>query len=239
MADLLQIVPTRSRPRNARRVLDAWDATDAWKDAALVFAADADDPQISGYRQLADERRGDGKHWWVTELPRWLPMVHKLDATAREHADRFWALGFAGDDHLPRTINWAPTYLDALRELGSGIVYGDDLYQGANCPTQWAMTADIVRALGRMVPAPVEHMESDVSILALGKEASCIRYLPQVVIEHMHPHAGKSATDAQYEHVNRREQYHRDGAIYRKWRQGQLAQDAAKVRALRAVEPVR
>lgn len=235
MADLLVIVPTRGRPGNARRVLEAWDATGAWADAALVFAGDADDPQIGGYRRLADERRDDHRYWWLTELPAWEPMVSKLNKVATREARNFWALGFAGDDHLPRTPGWARSYLDALRELGTGIVFGNDLLQGERLPTQWAMTADIVTALGRMVPAPVEHLDSDSSIHALGRAAGCIRYLSDVVVEHVHPAAGKAPEDDQYRHWNRPIQVKKDRRAYDLWRSAQLAKDATQVRALREV----
>ncbi|WP_037684635.1 hypothetical protein, partial [Streptomyces griseus] len=106
-----------------------------------------------------------------------------------------------------RTVGWAGRYVDELRQLGTGIVYGDDGYQGERLPTQWAMTADVVGALGRMVPAPVEHLYCDNSVLDLGRAAGCIRYLPDVLVEHMHPVAGKAADDDQYRRVNSSAQY--------------------------------
>ncbi|HEX6682435.1 MAG TPA: hypothetical protein VF062_06545 [Candidatus Limnocylindrales bacterium] len=230
MAELLTIVPTRSRPGNVERVIKAWWDTDAFAVADLLVAYDADDPRRAEYAAVIAAAPAGVRGM---ELPTWLPMVHKLDVAARENAGRHWALGFAGDDHLPRTINWARTYLDQLRDLGTGIVYGDDGYQGANCPTQWAMTADIVRALGRMVPAPVEHMYSDVSLLDLGRAAECIRYLPDVLIEHMHPIVRKADNDEQYKRVNSRDQFRRDRLIHKQWIRSGLPNDAAAVRALR------
>lgn len=232
MADLLVIVPTRGRADNAARVLAAWDATSAWDCADLALAVDRDDPAIDDYRRLAAGPAGRG-FWVLAEQPGWQPMVAKLNATAAVHcAGGYWALGFAGDDHLPRTPGWAGRYLAALRELGTGIVYGDDGLQGRRLPTQWAMTADIVRALGRMVPAPVEHLYCDNAIKDLGQATGCLRYLPDVLIEHMHPLAGKAPSDAGYRRVNSGGQYARDAAAYREWRDGRLADDARAVRAL-------
>lgn len=231
MADLLVIVPTRGRPDNARRVLEAWDATRAWDDgAALSLEVDADDPALDRYLALADARVRVG----VSTC--WRPMVHKLNMVATNplSLDCF-ALGFAGDDHLPRTVGWARAYLDALREMRTGIVFGDDLLQGERLPTQWTMTSDIVRALGRMVPAPVQHLYCDNAILELGRAAGCIRFLPDVVIEHMHPVARKSNMDEGYRRVNSPQQYRHDLAAFRLWRDGRLSQDAATVRALREV----
>lgn len=229
---LIVVVPTRGRPDNLRRVVAAWDETQAWDVAELLVARDADDPQAEGYAAVVRERR-----LMELVLPVWLPMVHKLDQVAVAAANDVdhapFALGFAGDDHLPRTVGWAKTYVDTLRELGTGIVFGDDGYQRQKCPTQWAMTADIVTALGRMVPAPVEHMYSDVSILDVGKAAGCIRYLPDVFIEHMHPIVKKAASDEQYQRVNSREQFRRDFDLYKRWKRTELHEQVAKVRALR------
>jgi len=232
-AELIVIVPSRGRPQAVARTVEAWRATGAYVDGArLVYAVDEDDPTADGYRQAERDAGSLVRLHWV---PRWAPMVHKLDGVARVLAVEAmpYALGFAGDDHVPRTPGWAGRYLDALRELGTGIVYCDDGYQGANLPTQWAMTTDIVAALERMVPAPVEHLYCDNAILDLGRGAACIRYLDDVLIEHMHPAAGKASSDDQYRRVNGREQYRRDRAAYRQWLAGGLSADVTKVRALR------
>lgn len=238
MSDLFVIVPTRGRPESARRLVDAWDATGAFDDGAtLCFAVDADDPSLDEYWTALgikpDAALDDSIRYY--QIPTWQPMVHKLDSAARIYAEfhQPFALGFAGDDHLPRTRGWAARYLEALRELGTGTVYGNDLLQGERLCTQWAMTSDIVRALGRMVPAPVEHMACDNSVMDLGRLASCLRYLPDVVIEHMHPLAGKAEWDTGYARVNRAEQYQKDLAVYADWQRSGMAEDVAKVREIR------
>jgi len=230
--ELLVIVPSRGRPQAVERVADAWRSTDAHLHAALLFAVDADDPELPAYHAVQT-----GDSWLkMTVLPEWQPMVHKLDnvaLTVAEGTEAPFALGFAGDDHLPRTSGWAVRYLAALRELGTGIVYGDDLIQGEQLPTQWAMTADIVRALGRMVPAPVGHLFCDNSVADLGREADCLRYLPDVVIEHRHPVAGRTPWDDSYRRVNSVPQWTADHDGYQRWHAERLATDAKLVRALR------
>jgi hypothetical protein len=229
--ELLVIVPSRGRPQHLARTVDAWRTTGAFDRAALLFAVDADDPEIGAYREA---------HRAVAHLPvglrvavRWLPMVTKLNRVAVQHCEAPFALGFAGDDHVPRTPGWAGRYLDELHALGTGIVYGDDGMQGEALPTQWAMTSDIVRALGRMVPADVEHLYCDNAVQELGLKADCLRYLPDVLIEHMHPMAGKAATDRGYARVNQPEQYSRDQKAFLEWTTGLMGIQVATVRALR------
>jgi hypothetical protein len=226
MPDLLVVVPSRGRPASAVRLLDAWDATGAWADADLLLAVDADDPAVAGYRPLA--ARGAR----LREFETWQPMVAKLNVCAVAAAGGYFAVGFMGDDHVPVTAGWAGRYLEVLRGLGSGMVWGDDLHRGPDLPTQWAVTSDIVRVLGRMVPAPVEHQFCDRAVLDVAEAAGCARYLPDVVVEHLHYSTGKAPKDAGYERVNSMERWRDDWAGYKRWRSGQFPADVAAVRRL-------
>ena len=249
MPELAIIVPTRGRPGNIRKVISAWDFTNAWDVADLILAVDVDDPEYQGYVDLYEEHRhpDTGEQLFsVHYQARWVPMVQKLNDTAQELAPAYFAVGFAGDDHLPQTIDWAKRYLTILHEMGTGMVYGDDGYQGRKLSTEWAVTSDVIRALGRMVPAPVEHMYCDNSMMDLFNGAGALRHLPEIRIEHFNPYAGgKAPMDAQYKRVNHRDQYSKDGKAYQRWRSSGMVTDINKVRALRigaaefTVEPVR
>ena len=226
MADLVVVVPSRGRPERARALAAAFEAT-CTADTELAFAVDEDDPTAGAYAGAA----------CVFTSPS-TSMVEALNAAAGYFADErnispSFAVGFMGDDHVPRTVGWDAAYLDALRELGTGIVYGDDLLQGERLPTQCAMTADIVRTLGFMAPPTLAHLWVDDFWLTLGREAGCIRYLPQVVVEHVHPLAGKAEWDPGYLRVNAAAMYARDEAAWLAYAASDLAGDVAKLRALR------
>jgi predicted O-methyltransferase YrrM len=238
-SELAVLIPTRGRPENIRRVIGAWDFTNAWDVADMIVVADADDPEIGGYRAIFAE--DDALPARLVVMDEWMPMVHKLDRVAVELAGEgaYFALGFAGDDHLPQTINWAKTYLAELHKLGTGMVYGDDGYQGRKLSTEWAITADAVRALGRMVPAPVEHMYCDNSIMELFEAAGALAHLPGVRIEHRHPIAGKAESDAQYKRVNSRNQFATDKAAYDRWTRTEKTQHVQALAALRPGRPIR
>lgn len=229
MADLLIIVPARTRTWNIERLLTAWSATNAWGVADIRVDVDADDPHLPDYLAID---LPEGARMVVHD--EWMPCMHKLEAAAAQETESYFALGFMGDDHLPRTDGWAQRWLEVLHELRTGIVYGRDGFQDEACPTQWATTSDIVRALGRLCPSPVEHLWSDTAVYDLGKAADCIRYLPETFIEHMHFVNGKAPRDAQYARVNGPDQWNRDEVAYRAWQTDQLPADAAAVRALRS-----
>lgn len=238
-AGLLMIVPSRGRPQSVHRMINAWVETDAYADATLVFAIDEDDPEYRAYyssREREENLRGRELVSFLS-LPEWLPMVKKLNACA-VRAEMFkkpaWgAIGFMGDDHLPRTKGWAGEFLRELKEMRTGIVFGQDGFRTDDLPTHWAMTPDIIRALGRMVPAEVQHLYCDNAIRDLGVMAGCIRQLSDVLIEHMHPLAGKAETDAGYAAVNSAGRYAEDGQTYRLWRHLQMREDARIVRELK------
>lgn len=229
MTDLVVIVPSRGRPAAAVQVAQAFTATGAT--ARLVFAVDEDDPTRFAYADALGHYPATTVHY--TPAPS--TMVKALNVMASTYANEAYALGFLGDDHRPRTPGWDRLYVAALRELGTGIVFGDDLLQGARIPTQVAMTSDIVRALGYMAPPSLVHLAVDNWWKDLGEGAGCIRYLPDVVIEHMHPIAGKADWDEGHLRVNQQSMYDRDLTELARLRREELPGAIAKVRALRGV----
>lgn len=233
--DLAVIVPTRGRPENIRRAIAAWDHTKAWDAADMVIVVDDDDPALKQYQGIFFElMRADGA-LQVMHAGAWQPLVPKLNAAALALANRrrHFALGFAGDDHMPRTIGWAARYVSALSALRTGMVYANDGYQSGKIATEWAVTADAVRLFGAMVPAPVEHLYCDNAMISLFHNARAMAYLPWVLIEHMHPFAGKASTDAQYGRFNSPAQYDRDQAAYEGWCRNDLPEQLRMLQRLR------
>lgn len=200
MTDLLVIVPTRGRPERFAEFLKAWeDTTDgtAW----LLACVDNDDQSRYRYPIL------DGSYGCYSVSPPF-GFAPRLDTEAVRHSrgvpDPF-AIASLNDDHLPRTPGWDGRMVEALRDLGSGIVYGNDLLQYEDLPTAPAITSDIIRALGFMCPPGLRHVYIDNFWRSLGIRLERLRYLPDVVIEHCHwgvldEHGErKAAWDATYE----------------------------------------
>lgn len=228
MTGLVVVVPSRGRPEAAVSLAQAFARTCTAADTRLVFSVDTDDP--SDYSPLIRNGFVDVAYGVNGS------MVEALNRIASETAETWdaFAVGFMGDDHRPRTKGWDAAYLDALRELGTGIVYGNDLLQREKLPTQCALTADIVRALTHMAPPTLTHLYVDNYWRALGEQAGCIRYLPDVVVEHLHPVAGKAKWDEGYRRVNDRGMYTKDAAAFAAYTQSHLSGDVAKVQALRS-----
>lgn len=228
MPDLVVVVPSRGRPDAVAELALACQKT-CTADTILLVVVDQDDPTLPQYQAPAG----------TTVFFAWGPAsaghVGAINYGAEQALAEFrpYAVGKLDDDHRPRTRGWDSAYLAALHELGTGIVYGNDLFQGRNLPTQPAMTSDIVRALGYMGPPALRHLYVDNYWRDLGGQAGRLRYLPDVVIEHLHPLAGKADWDDGYRRVNDHDMYTADSRAYEAYVKEQLPADVAAVRALR------
>lgn len=226
---LLMICPTRGRPRNATDLWHTWEATTTGT-ARLVYAFDLDDPALPEYEDFITNTPGA---YSITGPRRRL--VGTLNTVAYLTHRTYRYLGFLGDDHRPRTTGWDQRLTDCL-SAGTGICYGNDLLQGEKMATAVAMTSDIPRTLGYMAPPTLTHLCADLVWMDWGRAIGRLTYLPDVVLEHCHPAAGKAPTDATYEDCNSPERNTTDAAAYYTYRDGDtgccLRSDVTKLRAL-------
>lgn len=199
MTALAVVVPTRGRPENAARLAAAFEATTA-SGAVVVFVADGDDPELDGYRALLDA--GDIPRLMISEHVGGKGLCVPLNYAARRYADLVNYVGFMGDDHLPRTHGWDTEMISELDSLGPRIAYGNDLLQGANLPTAVFMQSRMIRAMGVMAPQVMHHLYLDNFWKELGERTGGLRYRDDVIIEHLHPVAGKAEWDERYRVVN-------------------------------------
>lgn len=241
MTYLQVIIPTRGRPWAVAKLAEAFEAT-CGADTRVTFAVDYDDPQFSAYRD-AIWGAGDRYTMYVANPD---PMFHGTGMCGAMNQAALASLGrpapafatmFAGDDHRPRpgAVPWDVAYLEALAEVP--IVYGNDLFQGPNIPTQFAMRNDVVGALWFVFPPTFKHLYLDDYVLALGHRignngVSGIRYLPDVIVEHLHPAAGKAQMDEHYARVNAPQVDAHDKAEFLAYlNDGRMDADVERVRA--------
>jgi hypothetical protein len=221
-APLLVIVPSRSRPGHVERLWEAWRATTAGY-ADLLVCLDVDDECIEEYPHDGD--------FWYSIGPR-NGFAPRLNDAARRCAPDHFAVASWGDDHVPRTYGWDLALVEALDALGTGFAYGNDGYQGERIPTACAMTSDIVSTLGWMTPPGLAHLYVDNVWKDLGTDLDRIRYLPDVLIEHMHPSIGKAEWDPLTRDANTPQKGAADKAAYEAWCANDRAADVEKLRAL-------
>ncbi len=225
MRDLLIITPTRGRPDAALRLAEACRLT-CTAQADLILAVDDDDTSydrldlgaavvVRGPRQTCGQ--------WTNQI------------TAADGPD-YRAVASLGDDHVPRTHGWDSLLLAAIDDMGgTGIAYPDDLGQRENLPTAPVVSSDIPAALGWFFCPPMIHYWCDNVLKDIGEGAGCLQYVPEAVVEHIHPGWGKTEMDVTYYEAWPAGDH--DKAAYEDWRAGGMAADVEKVRALRAQNP--
>jgi len=219
---LIVIVPSRGRPAKARECYDAFMATALLPSTKMVFVVDTDDGTFADYVGaklpiVSYEHEGGG-------------MGPPLNAAVKDLAPHHSIVGFVGDDHRFRTDGWDIEMTRCL-DHKPGFAYGNDLARH-DIPTQVFVSVPIVLALGWMSLPGARHLYLDNTWATLGSGADCLSYLPDVVIEHMHPIYGKAEMDEGYARVNAGPMYEHDAAVFNLWvSSGQAERDVATVKA--------
>jgi len=232
LRDLLVVTPSRGRPERLWVMIEACLSLSE-ADTDIAVGIDRDDPAAARYDEIvrAYHFAYSGEVFSVMAPRRTLSMWTNRIAAA--NAGEYRAFASLGDDHLPRTAGWDGLLLEALDDLndyGEGIAYGNDLHQGEALPTAPVISAGIVSALGWMMEPSLRHMNVDDVWRDLGRAAGCLAYVPEVVIEHLHPDAGKAVGDETY--AESAAGLSADREAYHRWRNERMAADAAKVRAV-------
>jgi hypothetical protein len=214
MSEMIILVPSRGRPGNAVELLAEHERLSTHSD--LLFVIDANDPEHDAY----ESKVGVDKCITIQNDTRGMayPINKAASAIVKENKYKYFA--FLGDDHRPRTAEWDHLLIQAMQKRPS-MAYGNDLLQKERLPTMIAMTSDIVKALDGMVPPKMKHLYLDNFWKKLGQDLNTITYLDHVIVEHMHPIAGKAEWDEGYKEVNAAEIYSFDALAYQNYIQSE------------------
>lgn len=230
MSGVVVVLPSRGRPDRAAEALEAIRQTAVRVDTSVVLAVDGDDPEWDAYGRIAAQRRflAGPETTLVTlrgdETGNLVRATNTVSMRIAE-ADPAAIIGNLGDDHLCRTPGWDARIREALGE--PGIAYGDDLLQGAALPTAPFVSARIVTALGWYFLPSLQHMFVDDALRTIGVLRGFLRYLPDVVIEHVHPGAGKAELDDGYRRADATTEH--DRTVYNAWLEHGLADDLLRL----------
>ncbi len=134
--DLTVYVPTKGRPERIYEFETQFYSKTTINTRA-VFVLSSNDPKLSEYKKLS--YISDDPYIEVT--PSKPGFVDPLNLGYLQDRRRIYsyAVGFMGDDHMPRTQGWDEHMVNELIRLGSGFVYADDGFQHERIPTQVAM----------------------------------------------------------------------------------------------------
>jgi len=198
-------------------------------DTSIVLAVDADDPELPAYRRLSWDGFGPMVATVVLSPEETGDLVRATNTVSMRIAgeDPTTIIGNLGDDHVARTHAWDTAVLDALAE--PGIAYGDDKLAGERVPTAPFISARIVLALGWYALPTCRHLYIDDAWRDIGQAIGRLHYLPDMVIEHRHPLAGKASRDAGYERADASAMA--DMAAYLTWTENGRTDDVGRVLA--------
>lgn len=180
------IVPSRYRPD---RLNDMWQSALATADdpGGLELVARLDDDDPSAYPELPGN---------VTYIrgPQLLMSCLWNDAQAHASGDLFW---HGGDDNLFRTPGWDTAVREAAGRYPDGIVFvhGRDGGQDERLGTHGFLTREWGRASGWFLPPYFPSDYNDTWLTEVADRIGRRVYLPDVLIEHMHPSWGKGPED--------------------------------------------
>jgi hypothetical protein len=188
--DLIVLIPSRGRPQNVARLLQACRET-CRGNTSLLFGFDRDDPTLE-----ENLHNFDGNGYVIEDgLRRVVPWMNHLAAMV---VDKYRFIGHFGDDQMPRTVGWDVRVCESLeRNL---FCFADDLYPGRPTGSLCChvfMRSEVIKTLGYMGPPCMQHMYVDPTWMAWGQSTS-IEFLADVTLEHMHYSAGKSQMDQSY-----------------------------------------
>lgn len=216
---LLVLCPSKGRPEKAAELMASFEATRTLDSTRLRFILDEGEPGLypgeENYFVVPSGRRG---------------MVDPLNKVV-EHLVGWDTIGFVGDDHRFRTRGWDQVFAQILDEGGGGLVYGNDLnWQNGEIPTQIFGSSWVWKALGWMALPACQHLYVDNVWRIVGKSLDRLWYVPEIVIEHVHPAYSKTEWDEGYLAVNNQEMYDRDRAAFEAWQQTDAVRDIERVR---------
>ena len=198
------LIPTRNRNAKIERIHNFWFeniSNEITTDCIIIL----DDDDEMNYTRLPnfiyEVVKSNGKRG----------MVYPLNCVACKYFEKYEYIGFWGDDHVPKTKDWNLKMYNILnKNKPYSMVYGNDLLQGKNLPTEIIMDSIFIKDIGNMVDPLLTHLYVDDYWLFIGNYINNIHYLNDVIIEHEHYSVNKSSKDEMYTILNDSQMYSND-----------------------------
>jgi hypothetical protein len=127
-----------------------------------------------------------------------ITLMQKINIHAMDIANEYKYMGFIGDDIVFRT-KWEREFIDALSSHKFVLAYGNDLmYTRGDLATHPFITSNMFRALGFFGCPAVGHHYFDNYWMDMIQCVGLKKFLPSVIMEHMHPAMNKEEPDDGY-----------------------------------------
>jgi len=219
---ILCICPTRERIKKCSRMLESFNATKSGY-IDLVFCVDQDDPNIEEYVDLLED-----EFYLVIEKQQSITELFNL--VAGKIKPDYEIYHTANDDFVYHTKGFDKMVVDSFKHNGSGVYYGDDKYWGRGMAVGPFITSDLVRAVGWLQMPTLMHLCNDTVWTTIADTLQRLYYLPEVVIEHIHPETQGVERDVTSKRVNAPEVYKSDYLSFFQWKKFRMEGDVEKCR---------
>ena len=173
-----------------KRFIDAWHATGATATVVLLL----DDDDVPKYAAIEMP-----KSWITITAPR-VPIAHRLQ-WAFDYTPGEQYYGFLADDLLPRTAEWDQLLIAAARD--DGVAFAKDSIYNGSFATHPVIGGGLVRRVGWLSLPGLHHLYVDAAWTEIGKRLGVFRYLPDVIVDHLHFSNGKATYDKTYQDHNK------------------------------------
>jgi len=126
--------------------------------------------------------------------PYGITLIQKINYWAIEVAEQYKYVAFIGDDIVFRD-RWEKEFIDFLSQHKYALAYANDLHQGERLATHPCITSNMIKAVGFFGCPAVQHNCFDNYWMNIIYHVGEKKYFPHIIMDHMHPHAGKAGHD--------------------------------------------
>ena len=196
------ILPSRSRPHNLLRLIEAWEKTGAM--TPVLLCIDFDDPLMDQYESMKIPP------YWNIVIGNRGPLSDIYNNTYLRRQNRTW-YGFIADDVVPITNGWDVKLIEAAGSDGMAVPAGGETTGG--CP-HFVLGGDLVRSVGWLSLPGLDRIYIDTVWGDIAKSRGVYREINDVMLEHHHFSNGKALLDKTYLKGNKAQ----DKLIYNNWR---------------------
>ncbi len=228
-ADLAVLVPSRGRPENLARLIQAVHAVSRGR-THVIAGVDQDDGRLHDYLELRKTLLLPGDAIITSGQRRNLVDWTNRLASICQGQYRFYAS--LGDDMVPRTPGWDVKLTGAIDEDfgGTGFSYPWDGVRD-DIPEAYVLSCNISESLGWVMMPDLAHWYNDNVIADLGHGAGCIRQLRGVIVDHLNTGMGRAPVDQTA--IDAGKGIPEDKKVYEAWKRHRMLDDVMTVRRLR------
>jgi hypothetical protein len=198
------ICPTRSRPHNMRRLIEAC-AKVGGLDVDWYVRVDSDDPSLDEYRKI---EWPDSWRLVIGESKEGCCGVYNEAFEAYPY-DSFY--GHFADDIVPQTKGWAEAL---IHEAGpDGYAFGDDGINGGELGTHGVIGGELARKLGWLSLPGLKRIYDDTALTYIARKLGVLRYRSDIKVTHLHFSNGGA-----WDEIYTKPSAEKDREVFEAWR---------------------